>query len=117
MTNRNTKKLRTTRKRNKLLRVGIQEDIKTNLKRNIPILYDPSAVVFIGSQPLHQIKTRHQARNRLEPSFILHDDTMLIPMKDINEENFGLLLSTLNRQGKRWNVTSLRGQNFFKIMM
>jgi len=117
MTNRNTKKLRTTRKRNKLLRVGIKEDKKTNLKRNIPILYDPSSVVFIGSQPLHQIKKRHQASNRPEQLFILQDNTMLIPMKNINEENFELLMSTLNRQGKRWNMTSLSGQTFFKIMM
>ena len=42
---------------------------------------------------------------------------MLIPVKDINEENFELLMSTLNRQGKRWNMTSLSGQNFYKIMM
>jgi len=117
MTKINTKKPRTKRKRNKLLRAGIKEDKKTSLKKDIPILYDPSAVVFIGSQPLHQTKTKHQASNRLEPSFILQDDSMLIPMRDINEENFGLLMSTLNRQGKRWNVTSLRGQNFFKIMM
>ena len=113
----NTKKSRTKRKRNKLLRVGIKDDNKTNLKRNIPILYDPSAVVFIGSQPLHQIKKKHQAINQQEPSFIIQDDTMLIPMKNINEENFGLLMSTINRLGKRWNITSLNGQNFFKIMM
>jgi 2-polyprenyl-3-methyl-5-hydroxy-6-metoxy-1,4-benzoquinol methylase len=42
---------------------------------------------------------------------------MLIPMKNINEENLGLLMSTINRQGKRWNMTLLNGQNFFKIMM
>jgi PAB1-binding protein PBP1 len=117
MTKINTKKSRTKRKRNKLLRVGIKDDYKTNLKRNIPILHDPSAVVFIGSQSLHQIKKKHQASNRQEPSFILQDDMMLIPMKNINEENLGLLMSTINRQGKRWNMTLLNGQNFFKIMM
>ncbi len=117
MTNILTKKSRTTRKRFRLLRVGIKDDNKTNFKRNIPILYDPSAVVFIGSQPLHQLKKRHQASNRQEPSFILQDDVMLIPVKDINEENYELLMSTLNRQGKRWNMTSLSGQNFYKIMM
>jgi len=117
MTTINTKKSRTKRKRNKLLRAGIKEDKKTNIKRKNPILFDPSAVVFIGSQPLHQTKRKHQTNNRQEPSFILQDDTMLIPMKNINEENFELLMSTINRQGKRWNMTSLNGQNFFKIMM
>ena len=117
MTKIDTKNSRTSRKRNKLLRVGINDDNKTNFKRNIPILYDPSAVVFIGSRPFHQMMKRHQASNRHYPSFILQDDVMLIPVKDINEDNFELLMSTLNRQGKRWSMTSLSGQNFYKIMM
>ncbi|NQT09249.1 hypothetical protein HQ586_09245 [Candidatus Bathyarchaeota archaeon] len=117
MTIKNIKKTRTMQKRNKLLRVGLKKINKTELKRDIPISYDPSAVVFIGSEPLHHIMERHQASNQQEPSFILQDDAMLIPMKDINEDNFELLMSTLNRQGKSWNMTSLSGQNFYKIMM
>ncbi len=117
MTQTLAKRSRTTRKRFRLLRVGIKDDYKTNLKRDIPILYDPSAVVFISSRPLHKMMKRHQAGNRQDPSFILQDDVMLIPVKNINDDNFELLMSTLHRQGKRWSMTSLSGQNFYKIMV
>jgi len=113
----NSKKSRTIRKRNKLLRIGIRQDSKSNFEGNIPIKLDPSAVVFVGSQPIHQRITGDQVNNRQEPSFILQDDAMLIPMNNINEVNFELLMSTLNRQGKRWNLTSLSGKNFFKIRL
>lgn len=117
MTKINSKKSSIKRKRNKLLRAGIKENKKTNLLKNIPILYDPSAVVFIGSKLLHHTITWNQANNRQKPSFILKEDAMLIPIKDVNEENLELLMSTLKRQRRRWNVTSIRGQSFFKIMM
>jgi len=117
MTEINTRKPRITRKKNQLLRIGLIQNRKTNYKEKISKKCDPSATVLLESQPLKKQFERHHISDSEKPSFILQDDTMLIPMKNVNEENFGLLVSTLNRQGKRWKMTSLKGKKYFKIIM
>ena len=118
MTGIKTKRTRITRKKSKIIRmVNIQERKEKIYKPNISIKCDPSSTLFIKSLPRYQDRySQHTLKNE-EKSFILQDDKMLIPTKIVNEENFGLIISTLKRQGKKWNISSVNDQKYFTITL
>ena len=51
-----------------------------------------------------------------QSAVILIGNAMLIRASAVNDSNMELLTDTLRRQGKRWELTTVDGESFFKVM-
>ena len=56
-----------------------------------------------------------EGENDAEGAAILIGNAMLIRASAVNNSNMELLTNTLRRQGKKWELTTVDGESFFKV--
>ena len=80
---------------------------------DLPLLADPSAIIYVGSQLLYRVNNSGTvSRNAV----VLVGNAMLIRASAINDSNMELLTDTIRRQGKTWELTTIDGESFFKVI-
>ena len=88
-------------------------DRKTINDIDLPILADPSSIIYIGSQRFDKM---NNSGTGSQSTVILTGDAMLIRASAVNDSNRGLLTDTLRRQGKTWEHTIVDGESFLTII-
>ncbi|GAF70595.1 unnamed protein product, partial [marine sediment metagenome] len=83
-------------------------DYKTINEIDLPILGDPSSIIYVGSHRFDKVGS--------QSAVVLIGNAMLIRASAVNDSNMKLLTDTLRRQGKKWELTTVDGESFFKIM-
>ena len=78
-----------------------------------PILADPSSIKYVGSQLFDKV---NKTGTRSQSPVILIGDAMLIRASAINDSNRELLTNTLRRQHKTWELITVDGESFLKVI-
>jgi len=79
---------------------------------DLPILVDLLSIIYVGSQ----FDKMKNSGTESQSEVILTGNVMLIRASAVNDDNMELLADTLRRQGKKWELTTVDGESFLKIM-